>query len=300
MESLESLPMKISEMLLQGKPTISFEFFPPKTEEGFQSLMKTIGELRPLKPSFVSLTYGAGGSTRQATLSLVPRIKQEINIEAAAHLTCVGHSQAEIKAVLVDLKRAGIDNIIALRGDPPKGETVFRPNPDGFRYASELVGFIRKNFDFAIGVAGYPEKHIEAPSIDVDLGHLKEKVVAGADFIITQLFFRNEDYFQFIGRLKSLGIHVPVIAGIMPITDVAQITRFAQRCGARIPDDLRVRLERAEGNRDEVVRLGIEHALEQSRELLKSHVPGIHFYTLNRSHSTQEIVSRLKKEDYFK
>jgi methylenetetrahydrofolate reductase (NADPH) len=295
-EGIESRDMKIANLLKPGHPAVSFEFFPPKTEEGFQSLVKTAEELKSLNPSYVSITYGAGGSTRQKTLSLVSKIKRDIGIEAAAHLTCVGHSKGELAAILDDLARSGVENILALRGDPPQGQTAFVPNPEGFQYASELVAFIRERHSFSVGVAGYPEKHVEAPSWEEDMRNLKHKVSAGADFIVTQLFFNNPDFFKFRNHLATMGVHVPVIAGIMPITDFDQIKRFAKLCGASIPEKLKIKLESANGDKNKIVQLGIEHAIEQCRELLEKNVAGIHFYTLNKSQSTREIVTQLKIE----
>ena len=285
--------MKITEILAQRRPLISFEFFPPKTDEGRASLEGAIEALKPLAPSFVSITYGAGGSTRATTIDLVRHIKSDVGLEAAAHLTCVGHSRDELRTILTDLATSGVDNIIALRGDPPKGQTRFVPAADGFRYASELVGFIRQNFAFCIGVAGYPEKHIEASTIEEDLGHLKEKTDQGGDFIITQLFFDVDAYHRFVAALRRIGVNRPVIAGIMPITDTDQVKRFTQLCGATLPADLLRRLDAAGANKTRVVDIGIEHATRQCEALLRGGAPGVHFYTLNRSHATREVYSRL-------
>lgn len=287
--------MKVNSILGKGRPVVSFEFFPPKTDEGVSNLMETIGALKDLSPSYVSLTYGAGGSTREKTVRLVSVIKHEVGLEAIAHLTCVGHSRAELESILNELRDAGIDNVLALRGDPPKGQSEFRPAPDGLRYASELVELIRRRFSFCVGVAGYPEKHPEAPSMEIDLAHLKKKVEAGGDFIVTQLFFNNRDYFSFVERLRSMGVTVPVIAGIMPITDVDQIKRFTDLCRAKIPEALSARLEKVKHDREAVVNVGIEHATKQCEELIRGGAPGIHFYTLNKSRSTLEIFSRLKR-----
>lgn len=288
--------MKISELLTQKKPLVSFEFFPPKTDDGLKNLMETISSLKSLEPSFVSMTYGAGGSTRSKTIELVSRIKHDIGLEAAAHLTCVGHNQDELQQILREWQEKGIENILALRGDPPKGETQFNATKNGFRYASQLVGFIRRQFQFCIGVAGYPEKHIEAPSLEEDILHLKEKVSLGGDFVVTQLFFDNKDYFSFVDRLRVSGITAPVIAGIMPITDFEQVKRFTLLCGARIPAELMTSLEKAGADKDQVMEVGIHHAVRQCRELLKRGVPGLHFYTLNKSRATQEIFRRLKQD----
>ncbi len=292
--------MKIKEYLAKKTPSISFEFFPPKTDEGFRNLMETVSQLKQLNPAYVSITYGAGGSTRQKTVELVSKIKKETGIESAAHLTCVGHTKDEIKNVLEELAQAGIENIIALRGDPPKGQAEFKPNPQGFKFATELVSFIKKGYLFSIGVAGYPEKHIEAPDFESDLRHLKEKVDAGADFVVTQLFFDNKAYFSYVEKVRSLGVKVPILAGLMPITDTEQIKRFSGMCGATLPVELLRKLEKAGGNKEEVVGIGIDHAAAQARELLTKGAPGIHFYTLNKSHSTREIFQTLKNEGLVK
>lgn len=242
------------------------------------------------------MTYGAGGSTREKTVGLVSRIKKETGIEATAHLTCVGHSEAELVSVLGELERAGVENILALRGDPPKGQATFVPAKDGYRYAADLVRLIRKKFTFSVGVAGYPEKHVEARSMEDDLAHLKKKVDAGADFIVTQLFFNNDDFFRFVDRVRALGIKIPIVAGIMPVTDVEQVKRFTTLCGATLPAPLLEELEKNAQDKAAVVQTGIKHATAQCRELIKRGVAGIHFYTLNKSHATAEIVKNLKAE----
>jgi methylenetetrahydrofolate reductase (NADPH) len=287
--------MKIKELFDRGNPVFSFEFFPPKDEAGIASLMETVKNLQDLKPSFVSVTYGAGGSTRRKTIEITKRIKQELGIEAMSHLTCVGHSRDEIDAILDEIEAAGIENIMTLRGDPPKGESQFVPHADGFRHANELVTFIRaRKPAFCLGVAGYPEVHPEAPSKEADLANLKRKVDAGANFIVTQLFFDTRDYFDLTERAQSVGIRLPVIPGIMPITDVAQIKRFTQMCGAKIPPGLLAELEAADGDKNAIVEIGIHHSTAQCESLLRNGAPGIHFYTLNKSMSTRTILSNLK------
>lgn len=287
--------MKIKDLFGRGKPLFSFEFFPPKDEAGVATLFDTVNRLRDLHPSFVSVTYGAGGSTRRKTIELTKRIKQELGIEAMSHLTCVGHSRGEIRTILDEIEAAGIENIMTLRGDPPRGKAEFVPHPDGFRYADELVAFIRsRKPDMCLGVAGYPEGHPEATSKEADLSNLKRKVDAGADFIVTQLFFDNRDYFNLVDRALALGIRLPVIPGIMPITDVGQIKRFTQMCGAKIPSALLAELEMADGIKEAVAKIGIRYSTAQCESLLKNGAPGIHFYTLNRSTSTQKILSDLK------
>ena len=286
--------MKIKDYFGSGQPVFSFEFFPPKDDAGYDSLFKTVANLKELNPTFVSVTYGAGGSTRRKTVELTERIKRETGIEAMAHLTCVGHSREEIFAVLEELETAGIENIMTLRGDPPQGETDFVPHPDGFRNANELVSFIRSQKSFCLGVAGYPEVHPEAPTKETDLANLKRKVEAGGDFIVTQLFFDQRDYFDFLSRARAVGIHVPIVPGIMPITNVAQIKRFTQMCGAKIPKPLLAELEAAESDKEKVVQIGIRHATDQCEDLLRGGAPGIHFYTLNRSLSARTILSNLR------
>src|SRR3954467_3150664 len=225
--------MKIVDRLGRA-PVFSFEFFPPKDAEGVDRLFETIAELRPYEPGYVSVTYGAGGSSRRLTVELVRRIKHEVGIEAMAHLTCVGATRAELGGVLDELREGGIENVIALRGDPPRGSTTFVKTDGGLAHASELVGLVRSRYDFCIAAACYPEKHLEAADADSDLGYLKAKVEAGADFLITQLFFDNADYFAFVERARRAGIEVPIIAGIMPITNLSQIKRFTALCGATI------------------------------------------------------------------
>lgn len=286
--------MKISQMIGEGRPLFSFEFFPPKDDAASTQLLQTLNDLKPLRPDFVSVTYGAGGSTRTKTLEVVSRIKHEIGMESMAHLTCVGHSKGEIREVLQDLAKRGIENILALRGDPPKDQKQFVPHPNGFHYAAELAREVRK-MGFCFGVAGYPEKHPEAPSLEADLAHLKEKVDAGASFVTTQLFFHNAHYFDFVARARALGIRVPIFPGLMPVTNYAQIQRFTALCGATLPTDFQKELEAVQHDLDAVARLGIRHAAQQCEELLRKGAPGIHFYTLNKSRATREILEHLNK-----
>jgi methylenetetrahydrofolate reductase (NADPH) len=285
--------MRICNCFEARRPVFSFEFFPPKTEEGVRNLYATIQELAPLKPSFVSVTYGAGGSTQQLTVDLVTRIKKEIGIEAMAHLTCVGHSAAEIAAVLDRLEAAEIENVLALRGDPPRGETQFVRPKEGFGYACELARFIRSRYDFCLGGAGYPEGHVECADKEADLRHLKQKVDAGLDFVITQLFFDPADYFRFVECARAIGISVPIVPGIMPVQNVGQIERFTTMCGASIPPALRERLEAVRDDDQAVIATGIDWATDQCRALLDGGAPGIHFYTLNRSLSTRLVYQRV-------
>jgi len=287
--------MKIIDKLSLKTPAFSFEFFPPKDQAGVDRLFETVAHLKAYDPAYVSVTYGAGGSTRRMTVDLVQRIKREAGLEAMAHLTCVGATQAEIKSVLDQLREGGIHNVLALRGDPPKGETSFVKADGGFGYASELTAFIRQGYDFCVGGACYPERHPEAGSADADLANLKRKVEAGAHFLVTQLFFDSKDYFAFVQRARAAGITVPIIAGIMPITNTSQVKRFTALCGACIPDALLQQLDRAGTDANAVQAIGVEHATAQCRELLKGGAPGIHFYTLNRSTATVEVLDRLQR-----
>lgn len=285
--------MRIRELFQLGRPVFSFEFFPPKDEAGIPLLFERIGELRKLRPDFVSVTYGAGGSTRDRTIELVTKIHKDIGLSAMAHLTCVGHTREEIATVCGKLRAAGIVNVLALRGDPPKGETQFKPVERGFRYASELAAFLKDNFDFTLGGACYPEKHVECPSADADLLNLKKKVDAGVEFLVSQLFFDNKDYFNFVERARAAGITLPIVPGIMPVTNFEQTKRFTQMCGAKIPPELQSKLEKNANDPVEVFRIGCDHAVAQCRELLDRGAPGVHFYTLNKSTATREIFRKL-------
>lgn len=288
--------MKFTELFARQERTFSFEFFPPKSDEGFEHLFETVAHLKALGPSFVSVTYGAMGSTRRKTTDIVARIRREIGIEAAAHLTCVGHTRAELEEILEEIRARGIENIVALRGDPPQGENEFKPVEGGLSYAYELVRLIRSRYDCGVAVAGYPEGHTECPDKQRDLEHLKLKVRSGADGVITQLFFDNRCYFDFVERAERIGIDCRIIPGIMPIINYKQIKRFTQMCGATIPADLHDRLSAVEDDPEAVRRIGVEHASAQCRELLKGGAPGIHFYTLNKSDATMEIFRRLREE----
>jgi methylenetetrahydrofolate reductase (NADH) len=286
--------VRIADLLAQKQPSISFEFFPPKTDAAMAALEQTITQLEPLGPDFVSVTYGAGGSTRGRTLEIARRIKDGTSIEAMAHLTCVGHTRDEIAEILQSLAEAGIENIMALRGDPPAGEEQFVPREGGFRFGSELIAFIATHpAAFCIGGAAYPEGHIETPNRHDDLRYLLEKQELGARFFVSQLFFENACFFRFVDRARRAGITVPIIAGIMPIENAEQIRRFTQRCGATIPARLSNALDRC-STPEEVHQLGVEWAVDQCQELLAERVAGLHFYTLNRSSSTQEIIAALR------
>ena len=286
--------MRIVDLFGAGAPVISFEFFPPKTEEGVETLYRTVKELRPCRPSFVSVTYGAGGSTRDRTLELVARIQRDLGITTMAHLTCVGSTKDEIRETLERLYASGIRNVLALRGDPPKGEADFQATDGGFRYATELVSFIRElDVDWCIGAACYPEGHVESSDLENDLTHLVEKVDAGADFLVSQLFFDNDEYRAFVRRARSAGVTIPIVPGLMPVTNASQVERFTKMCGARIPQELYRRLRIVENDSAAVVATGVQWAVDQGRELLKGGAPGLHFYTLNRSSATLAVHAAL-------
>ena len=287
--------MHILNLLQEKKPTLSFEFFPPKDDIGFWDLYRTIEALKPIEPTYVSVTYGAGGGTRRKTVELVGRIKNDIGIEPMAHLTCVDADRTEIAQTLDQLKLLKIENVLALRGDPPKGQSSFVPTAGGFRYADELVSFIRERLDsLCIGAACYPEGHPEAPNLDKDLENLKRKVDAGVDFLITQLFFDNADFLRFRDRAVGIGINVPIIAGIMPILSAKQVKRFTEMCGATIPKDLLRKIDAVEDDAEAVRHIGMYHSTQQCLELLDQGVAGIHFYTLNRSSATRAICQHIK------
>ena len=286
--------MRIDELLTTTRPLFSFEFFPPKTPEGVESLYETIGTLASLEPGYVSVTYGAGGATREGTVEISTTIKREHGIETMAHLSCVGETVERLREILTQLDAGGIENVLALRGDPPRGETDFRPPEGGLTSSAELAALISREFDFAIGGACFPEVHPEAPSLEADIAFLKTKVEAGATFLITQLFFDNNAYFDFVPAARRAGIEVPIIAGIMPITSYAQIKRFCQLCEAVIPDVLAEAMEALGGDEQAEFELGVAYAARQCEELLAGGAPGIHFYTLNKAPATRAILGALK------
>jgi methylenetetrahydrofolate reductase (NADPH) len=280
----------------RGRPVFSFEFFPPKTDEGASDLLATVADLKSaLAPNFVSVTYGAGGSTRERTLELVTRIQSELGITSMAHLTCVGSDENQICENVGRLIGNGIENILALRGDPPKGQGDFKPVPGGFGHATELIEYLEDNYQVDIGAACYPEGHVESANPADDLRWTKTKVARGAGFLITQLFFDNRHYFDFVERARDQGIKVPIVPGIMPITNVTQIERFTKLCGATIPPELLERLHRVQNDPAAVMAAGIEHAVLQSRKLLEGGAPGLHFYTLNKSHATRSILAAVRR-----
>jgi methylenetetrahydrofolate reductase (NADPH) len=277
------------------RPVISLEFFPPKTDEGDRALLeRQLPALLEARPDYCSVTYGAGGSTRDKTLMIVDRIQRGHGLTALAHLTCVNHTREEVRALLEKIHALGCKNILALRGDPPGGGE-FQPTPGGFEYSSQLVEFIRGQGDFSIGVAGFPEGHIACKEgKHVDWRHLQEKVDAGADFVLTQLFFDNADFFQFRDHVtQKLGINVPIVPGIISILSAAQIVRFTQLCGAKIPPALGARLDALINDDEAAMKFGIEYATRQCEELMRDGVPGLHFYTLNKSHSTVQVLKNL-------
>ena len=287
--------MKIRTLFDTHPQTFSFEFFPPKTAEESEALFDRARELQQLGVSFCSVTYGAGGSTRKNTIDLVCRFQADLGLIGMAHLTCVGHSQTELGDILVELQDRGVENLMCLRGDPPRGETAFTPAPDGFAHAAELVALARRSGDFCIGAAGYPEAHPESVAALQDLQHLKAKVDCGVDFVTTQLFFDAQDYFDFVARARHLGIRQRIIPGIMPILNYRQIVRFTRMCGASIPLALQERLEPVAEDSAAVFEIGVDWAWQQCEALLAGGAPGIHFYTLNRSRATQLIFERLRQ-----
>ena len=286
--------MRIDSILKESDdPPFSFEFFPPKTEEGEANLFEAIEQLVPLEPAYVSVTYGAGGSTREKTIDIVSRIRDEYGIEAMAHFTCVEATVDELKETLDELQRRGVENVLALRGDPPGGGE-WTATEGGLEYSRELVELISADYPFAIGAAAFPEVHVDATSAEDDLRHLKAKVDAGSDFLITQLFFDNGAYFDFVARAREIGIEVPIIPGILPITNIAQLERITSLCGAKIPPGLQAELDARAEDPEAVVQFGVAYATLQCAELLAGGAPAIHFYTLHRSPATRAIVSALR------
>jgi methylenetetrahydrofolate reductase (NADPH) len=287
--------MRIDEIIARAEdPVFSFEFFPPKTPEGEEMLRETLGTLRELEPDYVSVTYGAGGTTRERTVEITKWIKRELGIEAMAHLSCVGEPVERLREILDEIAGAGIDNVLALRGDPPRGQREWTPHPDGLRWSTELIDLIAGGYDFCIGAASFPEVHPDAPDSDHDIRFLKDKLGAGASFLITQLFFDNRFYFDFVARCRAAGITVPIVPGVIPITNVTQLKTITEMCGAAIPPGLLVELDRRADDPDAVLQLGVAYATLQCADLLRRGAPGIHFYTLNRSPATRAILSSLR------
>lgn len=284
--------MRIAHLLDRSEPFLSLEFFPPRERTQWPVFFDVVRQLAVLRPLFCSVTYGAGGGTQQNTLEIVSRLNLEYGLNPLTHLTCVGADRARLKDFLHSLCAAGIDNVLALRGDPPKGENAFVPDSEEFQHASDLVAFIRAEFpDFCVGVAGYPEKHPEAVSLDADLEHLRHKVACGADFIITQLFFDNDLYFHFVDRARGLGITTPILPGILPVQNLAALTRLLSFCGATLPEKYGHDLAHTDKHYgDSGVRgLGLGYARKQIRDLLDRGAPGVHLYTLNKADTCLEI-----------
>jgi methylenetetrahydrofolate reductase (NADPH) len=286
--------MRIAELLEHQRPVFSFEFFPPKTDEGHRTLRNTLEVLKDDEPNFVSVTYGAGGTTRSTTVEITKTIKRDHGIEAMAHLSCVGEPRERLVEILEEIRASGIQNVLALRGDPPRGENEWKPHPGGLSYSVELIRLIKENFDFCVGAAGFPEVHLDAPDRASDLRYAKAKVDAGAEFLITQLFFDNDAYFDYIEDARGAGIEVPIVPGIMPITNYGQIHRFTDMCGATIPEDLERQLDGRADDPEAVAELGVAYATLQCSDLLARGAPGVHFYTLNRSPATRAILAALR------
>jgi len=286
--------MRIDEILNDNRPVFSFEFFPPKTEDGYENLRRTLDQLRHDRPHFVSVTYGALGSTRDRTIGIVKYIKQELGIEAMAHFTCVGATADELKVTLREIDEAGVDNVLALRGDPPEGQTEWTQTDGGLRYSTDLIELLQESFNFSIGAAAFPEVHLQAESPEADIRFLKAKQDAGARFLITQLFYENELYFDFVVRAREAGITVPIIPGIMPVTNFRQIKRITEMCGAVIPEAFERELEARSDDENALADLGVAYATLQCVDLLSRGAPGIHFYTLNRSPATRAILAALR------
>ena len=291
--------MKIKD-ILKSKRTISCEFFPPRDSDGIPAVLRTAGRIRSYEPDFLSVTYGAGGSTRAFTEEITSSLKRDTDLEVMAHLTCVAQTEEEVHAALVRLDELGIENVIALRGDPPAGQDNFVPAEGGFQYATELLRHVRDNFEFCLAAACYPEGHVESSDLITDMNYVKMKVENGADFLVTQLFYDNQDFFRLMERAETLGIDVPIIAGILPILNTNQIRRFTSLCGSKIPDELDIQLERYVDDDDAVRELGIEYATRQVQELWDQGIAGVHFYVLNRNYSVSKILDNLKLPGHIK
>jgi methylenetetrahydrofolate reductase (NADPH) len=286
--------VQVTELLESRRPVFSFEFFPPKSDEGRRTLESTLAVLKEDSPDYVSITYGAGGSTRDATVELTRWIKHDLGIEAMAHLSCVGEPRERLAEILDQIEGAGLENVLALRGDPPRGESEWQPHPGGLSYSVELIRLIRERSELCVGAACFPEIHPDAPDRRSDLRYAREKQEAGAAFLITQLFFDNELYFDFVEEARAAGVRVPIIPGIMPITNLSQIKRFTEMCGASIPDELERQLNGRAEDPEAVAELGVAYATLQCSDLLARGAPGIHFYTLNRSPATRAILAALR------
>jgi methylenetetrahydrofolate reductase (NADPH) len=286
--------MRIDELLVSQRPVFSVEFFPPKTPEGLTQLFETVDALRSLEPSFVSVTYGAGGATREGTIEISERIKRDYGLETMAHLSCVGETRDGLARILDRFQEIGIENVLALRGDPPRGQEEFTQPQGGLASAADLVAFIAERWDFAIGGACFPEVHPEAESLDADVAYLKTKVAAGAGFLITQLFFDNRAYFDFVATARAKGIDVPIIPGVIPIASYGQVARICKLCDASIPAELETAMEALGGGPEAEALLGVAYAARQCEELLAGGAPGIHFYALNRAPGTRAVLAALR------
>ena len=287
---------KIADILREKEKTYSFEFFPPKSEKGEKRLFETAGVFTELKPDWFSVTYGAGGSTREKTVEIVDDLQKRFGVPVMHHFTCVGHSQEELKKILGEMKRRNIRNILALRGDAPEGQKEWRPAPDGLEYCYQLIELIRSydNF-FSVGVAGFPEGHIDCPDKETDSKYLKIKIDSGGEFVITQLFFDNKDYFEYLERVKGTGANARIIPGIIPITNYQTLLRFCDTCGATIPQKVHDIFKPLDGDNEATYKAGVEFAVKQCNDLLAGGSPGLHFYSLNRVEPTKEILSKIKR-----
>ena len=284
--------MKIKDILTTTRP-VSFEFFPPRSADGIAAVLETLDELKSYCPDFISVTYGAGGSTRSFTEEITIQAKRLAGVEVMAHLTCVGQTVEEIDSVLKRLESEGVENVIALRGDPPRGETAFVPVEGGFQHATDLLKHVTSNYKFGLAAACYPEGHTESVDLDSDLDYVKMKVDNGADFLVTQLFYDNRHYFDFVDRAKSVGISVPIVPGVLPVLNSAQVRRFTSLSGSEIPQDLDNLLDKYSDSDNSARDMGVEYATAQVRELWDAGVPGVHFYVLNRSYSVSRILDNL-------
>ena len=288
---------KINEIFNSKNKTYSFELFPPKTDKGFANLLATIEQLAALKPDFISCTYGAGGGNRGKTLDVVEHIQKKHGIIGLAHLTCVLHTKEEIKSILEDIKSRNIRNILALRGDPPLDDPDWQPGEENFKYSSELCAFAREHFQdyFSIGVAGFPEGHVLCPDKNLDAQYLKTKIDNGADFVMTQLFFNNQEYFDYVSRLRDLGVSARVIPGILPVTNYQSLVKFCGLCGTTVTDEIKAIFEPIQEDKEATLAAGIEFAVRQCRELLDSGAPGLHFYCLNKVNPTDKILAEVRQ-----
>lgn len=285
--------LKITEILKKTRP-VSFEFSPPRSADGIPAVLEILEGLKTYDPDFVSVTYGAGGSTRAFTEEITVQAKRIAGVEVMAHLTCVGQIKEEIHGVLERLEAAGVENIIALRGDPPRGNTEFVPVAGGFQHATDLLEHIKANFKFGVAAACYPESHTESTDLETDLKYIKLKVDRGAEFLVTQLFYDNRDYFDFVERARAAGISVPIIPGILPVLNSAQVRRFTALCGSKVPPALDALLDKYADNDESARDMGVEYATTQVRELWEAGVPGVHFYVLNRDYSVSRILDNLQ------